>query len=101
MLDHIHCPQKGMAPASEWGGLLRTRYLLRRLRCTFLSNPLLSPRDFAPNITSTTYLIVTIQGASRETRCLEVVAHPCDDFDEVDLEDISPNASLKSHLKDA
>jgi hypothetical protein len=35
MLDHIHCPQKGMAQASEWGGLLRTGHLpyllLRRL----------------------------------------------------------------------
>jgi hypothetical protein len=105
MLDRIHCPQKGMAQASKWGGLLRTGYLpyllLRRLRYTFLSNPLLSPRDFARNVTSTTYLIATIQGASRETRRLEVVAHPCDDVDEVDLEDISPNASLQSHLKDA
>ena len=49
----------------------------------------------------TTYLIVTTRGASREPRRLEAVAHPCGDFDEVDLEDISPNTSLKSHLRDA
>jgi hypothetical protein len=27
------------------------------------------------------------------------MAHHCGDFDEVDLEDISPNTSLKSHLR--
>ena len=62
---------------------------------------LLRPCDFAPNVTSTTYLIVTIRGASRETGRLEVVVHPCGDFDEVDLEDTPPNTSLKSHLRDA
>jgi hypothetical protein len=48
---------------------------------------------------ATTYLIVTIQSASLEPKRLEVVAHPCGDFDEVDLEDISPNSSVQSNLK--
>jgi len=29
------------------------------------------------------------------------VTHPCGDFDEVDLEDISPNTSLKTDLRNA